>query len=440
MTISNESSMSVAELFDVLRAAEPLERDPKPTLEQMRILVDDIWNMRDVWFTESRPEMAPFTAEQLVGLIGKFGSHRSRARRNTLEDRMMRESAQATSLVPLPEHYRVEARELLRAGVKPYRSNGSRNTRSSRNPNGFPKHLFEVLPELEQDLWPLPIGYERELTGRDIHISLSAVLAEEVTDAELVRFLERTFRETVVTPTVEHARILHWLVANNVAHKLLHLGGKDLDTDALFPQIVDAPRGEADHNYPLLQAFITVFDTLEAGRIEAMDALQFVVTHPQNPAEQLVNQLRQFDWVAPLRVRRLLLAGENALKPSTGPQAEERFGRQILTFAHEVKREPALYVLSRFEDLSEAHVIQLADRSALPSRSGKEERDAARQISARLAAMGLRNDVDVEMPEGMQAWREGKLEAFFMSRQARLDGDPEWETIYEEADLEIADR
>lgn len=440
MTSSNKNKLSMAEIFDVLRAEEPLEREPTPTLEQMRILVDDIWDMRDVWFTEERPEMAPFTADQLVQLIGKFGSHRARAQRNNLQDRVQRESAQATTLVPLPEHYRVEARELLRAGVRPFRANGSRNTRSSRNPNGFPKHLFEVLPELDEELWPLPIGYEREMAGRDIHISLSAVLAQEVTDAELVRFIERTYREVTVLPTMEHARMLHWLMTHNISHKLLHLAGKDVDTSGSLPTIVEASRKDNAHNYPLIQAFVSVYDVLEAARVKAMEALQFVVSHPEAAAEELITHLNEFEWVAPVRVRRLLLQGEKAVSSESSSRVQDLFAKQVNSFGREVERTPHLYVLNSFEDLTEAHVIQVAKRANLPSHTDKEERQAARKISARLTAMGLRNDADVEVPEGLQAWREGKLDAFLASRQARVDGDPNWEAIYEEAELEVTNR
>lgn len=430
----SKENLSLLDVIDVMRAVDSPD-GVRPSVAQVRRLIEDMWQMVPIGETAARDEFAGFTQKDLVEIAKSFGVYRARVARGTL-DTVPRTPANA--LFPFEEDLRVKVQELLANGVKPFRSNGTRNTRSSRNPNGFPLELFPVLDEVLSQSAPLPPGYDRWSGWGNFHKSLASIYAQRPDDAELIRFVDRTYATLDIELSADHVWLLRWFTDQGLTERLLEIAGQSfLDT---MGQTMLLPTAERPANYPLCQVFVKAFDAVEEVRKQAQRALAGIVSEEITEPGEVYAVLRGSAWMSPVRVDRLLTVAKRAAEPGSPARMLDLFRQNLRAFRWDVQTFPSEFLVGSFEELTDASVLQIVRLLDLPTVDNKEEREVARRVSIRLSQMGLKRDRDVELPEAMRAWRLGILDDFWVSRQARMDGDPDWEADYlvKVSQLEVA--
>lgn len=414
-------TMSLDEVIEVLRTA-PSDHGHAPTVAQVRLLIDDIWQMRPLALTAARPELTVFGELELISIAEHFGKHRARVLKRALDGKRVRHDVlSAGMLVPPSEAEVREARQLMARGAVP-------GQKASKGVPRFPRRLLHAVELARSDWGVIPDGYDRDSGhGRDVHASLAAVLAQPVDDAEIIRFVDRTYTESTVTLDADHVRLLHWLATHGLASKLLELAGKRVEVRDGREVVVDA---DAPGNPTLARMMVQAYDLLEVARADAVRALGRVVRGLVTEPADVKAALVVARWLAPGPIGRVVRLAERCEANSGQPRLRQIFDTQVSTFGHSVRTSPDAFVVRDVADLSAAHLTQLLTLSGLTV-DDSEEKAAANELRARLVEMGLRNDLDRELPEALRAWRAGRLEEFYASRQARLEGDPDWARLYE---------
>lgn len=419
------------DVVEVLRAADA-DRSPTPTVSQVRTLINDIWAMWPLDATAARPEMQGLSDLDLISIAEHFGKHRARVLKRGLAGKRERFDAQAAEvLFPPPESEVRQARELRAAGVLPTKldKNGKAiaNWRSKTNPKGFPRELTDALRIASTDWGSLPQGYDRDAVhGRDVHGSLAAVLAQPVEDPEIIRFVDRTYSTPDIPLEADHVQLFHWLVSNGLEVKLLDLTAKAVKVERRTAVLV--PTGGTS-NIPLAKLMVAAYDLLEVARADAVRALARVVRGQVTEAGQVRTELASAQWLAPGPIGKIVSICERWASNPDNTRLEQIYTSALATFCQSVRTRPDNFVVRNVAQMTSAHLAQVLTLSGLAVDDG-EEKAAASELRTRLIEMGLRNDLDRELPEAMRAWRAGRLEEFYSSRHARLEGDPEWARLY----------
>lgn len=417
-------------IIDVLREAES-DNGRTPTVSQMSVLIDDIWQMLPLWVTAARPEMSGLSEATLLSAAERFGKHRAQAMKRDLVGKRTREDALAAEMLLPPTEDEVrEARQLLADGIQPYRMvNGKprMNTASRTNPKGFPKRLFHALAVAENDWGTIPLGYDRTSEhGRDIHGSLAAVLAQPATEPEIIRFVDRSYSMPTVALHADHVQVFHWLVSHGLETKLLDLVNQTVD---IVDGVAVLATGPGQSNLALAKTMVAAYDLLEVARLDAMRALGRVVRGDVEELEAMRAELAKCQWLAPATIGRLAVTAERYAEAPGSARLGEIFESSVRTFRHTVTHRPDSVVVRSVAQMTSAHLAQVLALSGMEVDDG-EEKAASVELRTRLIEMGLRKDLDRELPEALRAWHAGRLEEFYASRQARLEGDPDWARLY----------
>lgn len=429
----NATTLRVEDIVEELRSTAQAARELTPTTAQVRILVNDIWNMVSLTETEARPEMGALTAENLIDIAGEFGKRRSQSLKSGLVGRRERVDSGATGFLFPPSEDEVrQVRELLEQGVRPYRRDGKKNTRSSAVPRGFPRELYQALEVAKNDWGLLPYGYDRDGDhGRDVHKSLAAVLAQPVADAEIIRFVSRTYTVPTMVLHPDHVRLFHWFVTHDLTPLLLQLVGKEVNDDG---QVVAA--AEPEVYAPLAKMLVAAYDLLEVARLDAMRAMARLVRGEVLAPGAVRDALVAARWLAPGPIGKLLQLTERVLGDPDNERLARMFPSAVDTFRHTVRTAPDAFVVRHVGQMNEAHVQQVLTLAGM-NVDETEEKAVRAELRARLVDMGLLHDLEIDLPEALRAWHAGRLEEFFASRQARVDGDPDWADLYTRDDVEI---
>lgn len=414
-------TINLGSVIEVLRSA-PADTAATPTVAQVKILIDDIWHMRHIAETAARPEMSQFTELDLISIAEHFGKHRARVLKRALEGKVVRHEAVAAGMLLPPSEAEVrETRALMARGAVP----------GKRSPKGvpqFPRRLLHAVDMALTDWGVIPGGYDRDSGhGRDVHASLAAVLAQPVEDAEIIRFVDRTYSGPTVTLDADHVRLLHWFASHGLGGKLLELVGRQAQVVDGNVEVVPL---EGPTNMVLARLMVQSYDLLEVARADAVRSLGQVVrglvTEPGDVRAALVAS----KWLAPGPIGRLVTMVERAEANPANARLRQICATSVATFCHSVQSNPRAYIVRDVAGLTSAHLAQVLTLSGLAV-DDSEEKAATSELRTRLIEMGLRNDLDRELPEALRAWRSGHLEAFYASRQARLEGDPDWGRLYD---------
>jgi hypothetical protein len=295
-----------------------------------------------------------------------------------------------------------------------------------------------VLPDLlAPDCAVLPRGYDKEASGRDIGRSLSAIMMKPVDDGEIIRFVERTYTVPGTTLSADHVQLLHWVAAHGLSAKLLELAGKRvgwMKSSALSsagPVAIEVK--DLGVNSVLCSVLVQAYDLLEVARADAVTALGVIVRTPDPMTTVDVDTLRgaiaNARWLAAGELNRLDKLAAQVQQDPRNARLAEILRARVHSFSLAVRHNPLGYAVGSVEQLNQGHLLQILAANGLGA-DAAEEKAVLADVRARLTGMGLLNDLDRELPAGLRAWRSGRLEEFYSSRQARADGDPAWMTIY----------
>jgi hypothetical protein len=400
---------TLREVIGALRAVDA--GGPTFGLPQLRQVVDDIVSLVPLHVTVRAPALAGYTEADVLELADQFGKHRARVMKEKLTKYPTR-SAEDTGMLP---------------GLQPT----AEETISLRD---LPRGKW---PRWAKQMWPdglpggepevvLPMGYERSATQRrDISKSVRAILAKPVEEAELIRFAARHLSAPRVDLAADHVLLVHWFALAGLSDKLLEVGGLTREETGT---IVPDPSGSS--NAPLAGVLVQAYDLLDVARADAVEAMVALATMEEVDFPTIAHLSRKARWLAPLELSRLeaLVKGEQA---SASPSQVSWVHSRLRHLHRMVQAAPEQYTPGEVEQLNSAHVSQILSASGLPTDEA-EDKAVIAELRTRLTEMGLVNDLDQEIPAGLRAYHEGKLEEFYASRQARVDGDPDWERLYEE--------
>lgn len=415
--MTTPNPMSLTEVITALRSVEAPQR-PTPSVAQLRRLIDEVDQATAIHHMLERDELAEFDPADLLSFTEEFGKHRARVNKGSDAPKATPVAATATwSLLPIGTSEVEAARQAHRAGKKL---------------KGNQKELLHTgLLDSEAPVAILPPGFDKNAGhGRDIGRSVAAVLAGKVSDSEIIRFAERHFAEKSIILDADHVVLLHWVVTNGLAEKLLELGGlKAVITPEGERELV--PAGGSNHD--LIRMLVEAYDLLDVARQDALEGLSALVRQdpggaPDIPA--LRAAARKARWLAAGEIGRLekLLAAVDA-DPGNA-SLHQILGSRLSSFAQWVKHNPSTFAITGVDRLNNAHLTQILATSGLLA-DESEEKAVIAELRTRLSEMGLVNDLDREIPEGLRAFKLGRLEEFYSSRQARCDGDPDWKLLYE---------
>lgn len=441
--------LTLGEVVDQLRSAQPLRR-LSPTVEQVRVLLDDIEAMVPLEVTAARPVLSAFSVSDLADIAAAAGAARGRAlkqarvkhkrvsasksqtlflvpesaareARRKREAREARQAARARARKPravkgaLPLFDMDEAASTPSASAGPSVADEVRGQRAARSAVAAQRAL------LGADAAVLPPGYDPASLGRNVSASLDALLSAPMNDREIERFVRRTYSVPGAQLEADHVMLLWWLMCRGMADKLLEL----LPETTTWVDSEGVERVNDRHNVRLAHLMVKAFDVLEDARADA-EAVLHSLSSDAEP-EELADALEGMSWVSPEVMRLARLARQRVERG--GPSLDRVCRSRVASFAAEFARSPGGVLPEDVACLSEAQVRRLVAVAGLAT-DEEEERVFARDVRGQLVEMGLKHDLEFELPEAVRAWRSGSLEEYLASRQARCDGDPDWESLY----------
>lgn len=397
-------SVSLLEVIETLRSAKD-SQTVNPTASQVRSIIDGLEQGVFLDDMPLREDLKDFTPGQILSIAGEFGRHRARVLKTKLTNRHVSSAAISSGMLIPPTMQEIrEVHGRIMSGRPPLKR--------QRWVMPFADEAFEE--------YILPVGWDRDGGfGGDYHKSLSAVFAAPVEDAELDRFVERTFAKVTTKLDADHVCLLHWLASHGMAVKLL-----------------DLVEGDGPQNVPLAHLFVEAYDLLEVERHDAMVALGRLMRGEVTQLPDIRRALAQSRWLAPGQLGRLDRLAEQVQRNPDNTRLSRILTERLDSLRLSVRSNQDAFIVRDVEHLSSAHLAQILTANGLGV-DEVEEKAVALELRTRLTQMGLVNDLDRELPEGLRAWRAGRLEEFYASRQARCDGDPEWRTIYEPALVEL---
>ena len=389
--------VGVAEAIAHLRDLRPAESQVFTT-EQLRTIANDVYNARPLEHTMARPELADIAVADVLGIVEEFGKHRARVLKLGPS-----ESVQAAEIgmLPLPG-IQPSREEILHIDAK--------------------VAAEKKLTKAEQRVWDavggnrvvIPFGYEHgAYQTRNIDASLRALVRSRPTDAEIERFVVRHFERPTAVLSADHVHLLHWMLRNGLAHKLLELR-------------------PAEHT--LAQMLVRSYELLDVARLDARDGIAALAQ--ADPEKADVTDLRghaaRASWLFPAEFARLDKVLAEVEKAPTDPRLRTLLATKLRSFCAWLGASSVAAALVSIEHMTEGHLLGILRNTGLAG-DEQEEKQVVAHLRAKLTACGLGNDLDREIPEGVKAWRLGRLEEFLSSREARAAGDPDWAVTYAEA-------
>jgi hypothetical protein len=262
----------------------------------------------------------------------------------------------------------------------------------------------------------IPLGFERRAKQRrDIVRALATIVTHDPDETTLSRFLDRLYPSRTSVLTARDVFMV-WRFA-----QLGRLDGlSKISTNPAF-------------NRTMASAYYTL-DTAVKDAESAIDVLR----DPNSTAPSVSEACVKARWVHEARISKIERLANQA---QVGKVSEEILRRDLRSFAREYDAYPRLWTFTSVAELSEGQVLRIVQAAGLAGETGRKE---ALEIRTRLVELGeehgfdLAKDLDRLVPEGLRARRAGVENLFWMAIHARMDGDPEWRSIFEDAITEHA--
>lgn len=400
--MSTTTPAGVADAIAHLRDLQPIEAQVF-TVEQIRTIVDDIYNARPLEFTMGREEFADIAVADLLGIVEEFGKHRARVHKRGETAAVL---ASDIGVLPGFEPARDEVLELAaRATLK-----RTLKRKTGDVPKLSPNERL-LLDSLGGTPVVIPSGYEHgAYQTRDITKSLTATVVDRPSDAEIERFQVRHFDRPTAVLSADHVHLLHWVITNGLTDKLLQLGSSE---------------------HTLAQMLVKSYELLDVARMDAVEGVRFILS--ANPTtvdpHQLQSAVTKSAWLYPAEFARLERVVTELNRTPDNSRVRDLLDKRLVGFRTALGSSDVINALSGVEHMNQGHLLGILRAAGLTG-DELEEKQVVAHLRERLTAFGLANDLDREIPEGVKAWRLNKLEDFLSSREARAAGDPDWAAVY----------
>ena len=389
--MSSAKPVGLAEAMDHLRDLRPEQGEVFDT-EQIRTIVDDVYNAVPLETTMARELFRDIAVADVLGIVEEFGKHRARVHKRGRTPYVL---ASDCGMLFAPGRG-----EVLSSTVKKSRG---------RRAAGLPAELVQDRPVV------IPDGYEHgAYQTRDICASLAAMVTDRPEDPEIERFRVRHFERPTTVLTADHVHLLHWAARNGLANKLLELGPSE---------------------HALAQMFVKSYELLDVARMDAADGVR-ALSAARNSDTVDVTELRSHaakaSWLFPAEFARLDRVLAEVEKSPDNPRLRSLLDSKLFNFVTWLAGNSVAGALISVENMTEGHLLGILSNAGLLG-DEQEEKQVVAHLRERLTSLGLTNDLDREIPEGVNAWRLGRLADFLASREARHSGDPDWAVAYAQA-------
>lgn len=418
--------LPLSEVIEALRAVQPPKR-PVPTVAQLERIVslirDEGLPLAEVATASGVPGM---TEDMVLDLAAALGKYRAQVRKKDAPKAQAMSVFDTGALFAWPGEL-VQAynryQELLElappreANERTKLDEDVRNFREAcrRERRELEKRHGKALLTAAAPVVLLPAGFDKDSAhGRDVEKSLAALAVDELETAEVIRFVERHLADKGVELEACHVHSLHLCIRHGLTDRLLEVAGL-ARTEHGIEKVGAGNIGAAG-------LLVQAYDLLELFRADAMSALVRLVDEQESLQERR-HAAATARWLAPGELERI----ERLLDQAIARPGNESLTRLVATAVYNLRLRPP--VLARVEDMTSAHITQVLRLAGLET-DRAEQKAIEAELRTRLKELGLANDLDQEIPEGVRAWRSGRLEAFYASRQARVEGDPDWKSLY----------
>lgn len=267
--------------------------------------------------------------------------------------------------------------------------------------------LFRV----HQDDILVPLGYEKSATQpRDIARSVAAILKHEPDNAEVQRWVDRNYPTTTGVLTVGDVfSAWRW-------SQLALLEKIDL----------------VSHSIAFAQICVAAFDLLDVAILDAREGARSIVEIESRlrhrlDLDSLERAVTKLAWANEARVAKTTSLLEGARAGSR--ELEESLQRDLRLLAAELCA-TRLWGVKHISSLREGQVLRIVERAGLVPQ--RDTRSALREVRRALIARGLRKDLDVLLADATSALGAGLEDQFWSAVEARLSGDPQWRSDFQE--------
>lgn len=405
------TGMAASEVMSLLREVKG-DTEAPATVDQLYSLVTLLRDGLSLNEILREKELAGFSRDQVAELIVAFGSHIARVRKGKRDAYVP--TGAVWGMLPLPGFAPTEKDLAIQKKVY----EGKRKAHKG--------HVLIPEVDLTEQHRPLPYGFSREAIGRDIAGSVVSIMRDDWGREDVVRFHARHYDAPTRVLDGPHVALVHWYASHGMAEKLLAYAGMKATGTAEDRVIVE----DGKVNAGLCELLVAAFDLLDVARADAVGSLLVLLEADTSSWGTLRAAVAKARWIAPADFDRLDATLEQAERQPGSERLHAIARDRLLAFGRWVQANPSVFAITGVEKLTDAHAMQILASSGLESDEADVKAVTA-ELRSRLTAMGLLNDLDREIPEGIRAFRQGRLEEFLASREARRDGDPDWRSLYD---------
>lgn len=388
--------MSPEQAIAQLRTLQPAQR-VTASAAQIRTIIEDINDARPLDVTAGRGELADLGADGILEVVAQFGMYRARVKKRNAP------KAEALAWYDSGMLFPPSRTEVLAQRQRQIRRAKRRNEEIDWD------HIPPVI---------LPHGYEKGSGHRrDLGKSIAAIVVTGVEDEEIIRFVARHYEEASALLSADHVHLLWWTLSHGLADKLTQLQSNHATLAGLLVQ---------------------AYDLLDVARIDAITALADVLSASSDDIVGLRDALSRCRWLSPGEIGRLERVVVEFERGRDNASLRKILTSRLGNFASWVRNNPDTFALTDVSQMSEAQLRAVLTLTGL-STDEAAEKEIVGELRANLTRMGLGADLDREIAEGLRAAKFGRLEEFYASRQARVDGDPDWAVAYAESLADASD-
>lgn len=259
-----------------------------------------------------------------------------------------------------------------------------------------------LFPVHTKDQIVLPLGWERNATGRELDRAVANIVVADPDDATLRRWMLRQWGNAAVTVTFELVASLWTLARLGRIHEIEGLATIGAGNPSLARALADA------------------WDILEVSRSEAVAAVTRLCQTGRS-ADAVRSDVARARWLAESHLRRVERTAERSATDEPG--TAELLDNEVLAFAAQVAADPDRLIPSRVAQLNVGQVRRLCEGLGLDPDGDSRLR---RQVSASVAEAGLAADSDRLVGLGVAAARAGLDDLFATALERRSEGALDW--------------
>lgn len=258
---------------------------------------------------------------------------------------------------------------------------------------------------------PAPEGF-LEVGNRAMVKPLAALLAHEISDEQIDRWVARTYTASLPMLTFPVVAAVWRMATLGVLDKL--------------DEVSDSPK--------FAKVAIEAWELLEYSRMDALEAVAeltgelLVVSKlplEDGPRSQLaarvLHRSKQARWLCEQDLSRVAKA---AAATATDPRTQPSLCKGLQYLRQRAATQPQVYQLNGIDQVREGQLLRVAQLAGLPTE--RPDAHSTSEIRKRIKQLQLGRDVDQLVPNAVVADQAGRLDRYMSILEARSTGDVTW--------------